>query len=218
MNGVAVVFRVIGASCLLFSFAAANATVIDTYPDWHGGFWGEFGANEQVRTFGQSFVAPSESHLASFRLSLAQQPGTTPPGGDQFLFRLYVVGWSVRQCVGAVLYESEDRLSPSGHDFVPYDFSPNIDLVPGESYVAFVSTAGITQAATGQAWIAHTAVDSYAGGMTSATNGDWWTSWGFAPQNEDEAIRAEFGPVPEPTSLLALSLSVCFLCFRRRFR
>ena len=178
----------------------------------------EFG-NPNTATYGQTFVAPTDSYLKSYTSSFAYS------GGDAFDFRLYVGEWDSVQnrLADAPLFTSGDLNSVAeGDGFQAIKVNTNLSLTAGKKYVAFYSTSAQSSRPFGLMQQALANSNAYADGdFAFQNNGDDFGSlsnngWnvGFTPN--DTAFRAEFQAVPEPASMLALGASALGLLRRRR--
>ena len=193
--------------------AAAPASAQDLSPTWWDGssVIGSFGKSNTA-TYGQTFQVGGENVLDSFGFSLRHNFG-----GTDLLFRAYVMEWSGLRATGPVLYSSEVTAGPTSDvDFTTYSFGTGgLDLVTGNTYVAFLSASGLFSS------IASSQAQAYMGASPNGSqdpsghfvfmnNGDDfgrltttnWSQW----TTSDAAFSADFSPVsvPEPASLALL--------------
>jgi hypothetical protein len=215
--------------------SSASAVTISTYPGTtFVNFAWEFGnAGTATGTYGQSFLAPSDTYLVSYTSSFEYL------SGDQFKFRLYIAPWdeAASKITGSPIFTSSDLLSATDPKaFKSYTVITNLKLTPGERYIAFYSSTDTNSDKLGSMKMAladygtdpdHD-IDPYtdgafhynsASGLADAVT----NSWSTRTTKTDTAFSANFGSapidtVPEPASMAALGLGVVALVRRRRSR
>jgi hypothetical protein len=118
--------------------APALATTIDTtgtlLDDAH-----PFG-QPNTATYGQTFTAP-DSQLTNFSLFLENRDSESGGSGSLDL-RGYIGTWTGTN-VGSILFESTTQTMNAAGTQQEFAFSPNITLVPGDVYVAFLSISNL---------------------------------------------------------------------------
>ena len=126
-------------STVLFagSISAAEAVFIDTTSTDSGSVF-QYGAPDSA-TYGQVFsVIGSETHLDGFSLFLRNRFD----GAGTLDLRGYVAGWNGTNAT-SILYESGTQTMNAAGTLQEFSFSPNIDLISGGTYVAFLSISGL---------------------------------------------------------------------------
>jgi hypothetical protein len=158
----------VGAIGLLGATIAvpAAASAIDT----SGGYASKidyFGAG-YTPTYGQTFTVGSDNALNDFTFYL---------GGGAARVRAYVYAWGKAGPLGAALYASDARSfgGTAGDAFQALRFDVGaLDLRKGQRYVAFLTTAGLSQPVAGESSWMPTAgsfgSNAYAGGDFVYTN------------------------------------------------
>jgi hypothetical protein len=173
--------------------ASAN-TAINTYPDWDGSVTNGWVA------IAQSFIAPSDNVLDNWMFAL------DPPGGQNSVaFDIYA--WSdLIGPVGSSLYSSVEAWPAGGGDVLVDNIG--LSLTPGNLYAAVVDLQGYSGLSV------HFQFNqlSYTGGDASWLDGG--ANWQFLNSGWNTKFRAEF--VPEPSTLLVLTLGAAGLLPRRR--
>lgn len=206
---VAAIVGAVAMTCAAITVPAA-ASAIDT----SGGYSSKidyFGAR-YTPTYGQTFTVGSDNALNGFTFYL---------GGGAAKVRAYVYAWGKAGPLGAALYASDARSFDGtvGEAFEALHFDVGaLDLRKGQRYVAFLTTAGLTQpAARGSSWMPTAGSfgsDAYAGGDFVYTNaGDSLDAITRAPWDDvqglygDVQFKAAFSPgvtagagVPEPAA------------------
>ena len=131
------------AVIILGSMAPAKALVLIDSTGLDAGNVNPFGvfsiSDSNTATYGQTFeVTGSDTHLDSFSLFLRDQY----TGTAALNFRGYVAGWNGTNAI-SILYESPTQTMTEDGTTHEFSFSPNIDLVSGNEYVAFLSISGL---------------------------------------------------------------------------
>jgi hypothetical protein len=178
---------------LLLTRNAAASTIIDTGVSGSGvGVFGE--GPSVVETFGQVFMAPiGDNRLDSFRLRIDDRASA---GGDNIEFYAYVMAWSGTSALGPVLYQSAYQSTSLAPDYESFTFDTGgLDLVGGNSYIAFVSSSTAGDGVSGGGFMNLGSVPYSDGNYFLLNNGTNfagvytpWTSGGTS----DLAFRAEF--------------------------
>jgi hypothetical protein len=205
----AALFGAIGVVGVTMATPAA-ASGIDT----SGGYAAKidyFGAR-YTPTYGQTFTVGSDNALNGFTFYL---------GGGAAKVRAYVYSWNGARALGTALYASDARSfgGTAGDAFEALHFDVGaLDLRTGQRYVAFLTTAGLTQPLAGESSWMPTAgsfgSNAYAGGDFVFTNaGDSLDAIAGQPWDDihglygDVQFRAEFSRgattgagVPEPAA------------------
>jgi hypothetical protein len=198
--------------------ASADSIVIDTIGA--GGLSQELVGNfgePNAATVGQTFIAPA-GRLESFTFYLFHDIDTGPAR-----FKGYVSAWDGEKPTGPLLYTSGERQVTTALTAVPVTFDTGgIGLMPGQSYVAFLSASGLFDGVEDTTSLFLEA-DTYAGGGHFALgNGNDFSSlfttlWhGLNPR--DVAFTARLAPVPEPATLVLVGMGVAggFTARRKR--
>lgn len=175
-----------------------------------------------IRTYGQRFQVPSptsENLLVDFGFTFVNVLPTT----GTFDYRAFVYAWDTATAkpTGIPLYTS-GPLTMTDALAGPVTFTGvNLLLTPGTTYVAFLSTIGVSNSIT-SAQLAVNAGDVYAGGGVASMSSDGagtgaftTASWGTSAQ--DMAFRATFvSPAAVPESnfglgagLIGVSILLC---------
>jgi hypothetical protein len=237
-------FAALTASALLAggASACANFVTYDTTASWNGtASIASFGAaTSSDATYGETFVAPSGGGSLLKEISFHVKPSL----GVHLQMHAYVYAWTGPltsfggKATGSALYTSPTITLDGNGSFQTVTFGPTMDvLLPGQSYVAFLTVSntadyaayratGVSSATFfGLVAIPHHAgnggggfvFDNNTSNFASLTSSTWTT---FSDSG-DLAWTAEFEVVPEP-SALALSalaagtLGLVALCRRRR--
>jgi len=180
--------------------SSRSATVINTYPDWDG-----------TITYGwdavaQSFVAPADSTLLSWKFGIA--PATNGIPNNKVLFQ--IVPWDQSSGpAGAALFSREVAWASAGGDILVDNIG--LTLTPGSRYAAIVNLEGGSEVQSVHFQLNQ---NSYNGG-----NASWFSapnSWQYLDSTWNTQFRAEFATIPEPSTLLFILLSLPMLLGRRR--
>ncbi len=135
----------------LASVAQAAPVLISTIPNWNGSLnTGDFGASG-FSSWGQSVLAPAGTNrLLDFTFVVSDGiQATNPrpitgqiPNPVPVNFQSHVVRFDMntRTAIGPVLYSSPAQVVPltSNLSFVHYTFAPDIEVVPGATYLLFL--------------------------------------------------------------------------------
>ena len=156
-----------------------------------------------LQSVGQTFIAPGP-RLADFSFWLTD--GGTPP----VTFFAYIFAWDEAsfRATGPALYVSTPQISPPPMlpTTIRYSYAPDLPVVTGSRYVAFMSATGGALAS-----VESSVSDSYAGGSYVYTNlppmvAAWSTYTGVPPFPPPRDLRFEANfvgagvVVPEPSS------------------
>jgi hypothetical protein len=194
----------------LVSTSASADTVLSNVPD--GFNVGSFGRPDTT-TYGEVFTAPTTAELTSFSLFLNSTGAGNIIGG---------VGVWNGSGVSSVLYTSSPVASA-----LTNTFSPNVAVVAGQEYVAFLSVDGVA-GPNGTANMpegTHVAgLDGFTfnnseccGGSGTYANLSWSGTGAFSFEAE---FSATFSPaVPEPSTWAMLLLGfagIGFMAYRRK--
>jgi hypothetical protein len=169
------------------AFGTVISTVIDTYPDWDGN------VTESYFKVAQSFLAPADNTLASWKFTLATSPGPT-----NILFE--IVPWNASSGPsGSPLFSRTVSWSASGGDILVDNI--NLTLTPGSRYAAIVDLRSYGGPSVNFEYNQ----DSYNQG-----NAAWFAginpTWKYLNSTYNTQFRAEFYAVPEPACLFAMGL------------
>lgn len=195
----------------------AHAQAIDTAAAWDGvSYIAPFGQGIEADggdtpTYGESFVAPgAATDLTSFTFWLDSVGGSGPTR-----FTGYVMEFDGARAVGPVLYEGSEvslAISPATFPYVP-SFTPvtfnvpSLALVPGKTYVAFISALAFFDQQDDTANVGYLFDDVYDGGGFWFSNTRTWdalmsSDWEnyIGGGYRDLAFQATFSTVPEPSA------------------
>jgi hypothetical protein len=226
--------RALTAFCALsVSTACAGGAVfvetISQAPSPPGQIWGlGEGATE---TMGQTFTVPAGNpKLMVFSFVLADEANQLYSAygyGGTSVIDFGVMAWDGAKATGPVLFQSGPTTITTGQ-YSPALYNFNINgllLVPGQQYVAFVTTSTRSDGVNDFATMAYVGDGStYAGGdwVSLDDNGNTaaWTTTAWMKTVEgyptDAVFRATFLPVPEPATGLLLATLPLMLLRRRR--
>lgn len=191
----------------------ALAQDIDTSGAYVDGI-GRFGPT-WTSTYGQTFTVGSENALDSFTLYLGGMLGRS----QAINFQAYVYAWNGARAVGDAIFTSslQTFTGTRGNAVQAFSFDTGgIDLVSGNQYVAFLSTAGIANRSESGVWMPTAGAfgsDAYSGGsfvyanirnFASLTARDWdyagsYGAFGDVQFKADFSAGATSG-VPEPAA------------------
>ena len=210
------------AVCLLTQ--ARAAVVLDNTAGWNHFDGVEIIGNGGYVTpsFGQSFTVPSGVNaINSFTFWLNDRLNT-----GNLRFTANLLKWNGSTGTGPLLYSSATILTSNNHgadgmEMFQLGF-PGIAVTPGDQYMAFLSTLGVSSGLTGAAYVGYTGGDVMPGGRayvnyTSTTVANAVSSgWAFLQPSVDLAFRAEFTAVPEPAAISLIGLFGCIAWCRLR--
>jgi hypothetical protein len=139
-------------------------------------------------TIGQSFTAPGNRMVSmSFYINNIS--------GSPFDARAYVYAWTGTQVVGPALFVSPTFTVPAGVSTLVTP-TTGLDLVIGDSYIAFYSTLGETNPPGLTANFGAVVPGTYSGGYfafnLSPTQAGWYTPWGNLGLGNDLAFEFIF--------------------------
>lgn len=137
--------KYLAAAAILAVLAApapAHATVIDTTGS-DAGIVVPFG-DPNTATYGQTFtVAGADSFLDSFSLYLR----TRFSGAGTLDLRGYIASWDGSKA-SAILFESATQTMNAAGALQEFAFDPNLNLISGDTYVAFLSISNLPDQTT----------------------------------------------------------------------
>ncbi len=233
MGGLATAAAGFGAALTLLA-PSSGATTFDTTPSWDGSAfissWGPGG----TQTYGETFIAPSDSTLQSFTFYLRSDSGTTTFQADVYAWSGNLKGGNSPQgATGPALFTSPNMSLTANGSFQTVTVNTGgVSLTPGHAYVALLTTSDpasiLANTGSFQSWewgdtqLTHVANDG-GGGFNfynNATSSELnTTSWDDFSDFGDLAWKAVFGPsvaVPEPTALSIILVGLAGLGFARR--
>jgi hypothetical protein len=207
----------------------ARADSIDTLSGWTGSLVDAFGElegnNPGATTFGQTFRLSSDAHLTSITFKTVSK--TPDPAPQACKFQVGVAAWNGSSTTGSPLYLSQALTTSTGlYPTDTFNVSLGDALVRGGTdYIVLFTANNFLDGIRSDAMLSFTN-DSYAGGSFMAHYGgssmadlSAWGWWG-SPAG-DVAMRMEYTPVPEPTTLAMLAFGGVAIIKRRgqsRFR
>ena len=207
--------------------APAAAQSIQNAPSYSIGD-GPNGFGSIVPTVGQTFTAPtSAAYMTSFTFYLANDPDFG--GGDELYFRAYLMTWNVDHPTGVnLLASSPVTQGNGGADFRAYTFDGgNAAVTPGDVYVAFLSTAGISQSGNGTNAFAGS-TDANVGGQlvyaftladgSDLTSAQWWSDGADSQLGFAAEFTGAQSTVPEPSEFLLIATGLSSIAGTVRFR
>lgn len=141
-------YRKLFAAATLLAVSASIASAQNVSLSSNGSPIDGFGAsaNGGIPAVGQVFTA-GDNYLTSFSFFLQNDTDTDPSSiGSNLQFRAYVYGFDGTAAAGSALYTSPVTSGTDATSFQQYLFNTGFTpLVPGNVYVAFLSTSGVTQ-------------------------------------------------------------------------
>jgi len=195
---------------------------------------GSWGVTDTA-TFGQTVTVPvGDITLKSFSFQLG---GSDPAFGDidggPIDYKAFVYLWDGSEASGPALFDSglqtftPPPASSPASGFTAVTFTPNINVVAGQQYVMFLSTAGLQSGRPDSTieWAADLSGPYADGDFVFLNNTDdpsLWTTAGWSSfGGPDLAFSAEFAApastVPEPGSIfLIVSMVGVFPLIRKR--
>jgi outer membrane autotransporter protein len=196
IHGVMRRYWLCGATLMALS-APASAQTIDTTKSWDGAnsflSWGA----PNTATYGQTITATAgQTQLRGFTFELAQLGGGTPPQ-----FQAYVYQWNsiTSRTTGSAVFASAVLTAPGTATFTAVNINTGgVVLTPGQQYVLFLTTSGISQAGSGGYKWGAVSNGSNTGGVVYLNNGANFgllstTGWNLR-SSLDLAFIAMFGP------------------------
>ena len=217
-------YRKLFAAATMLAVSASIATAQSVSLSSNGSPIGGFGPGPNgVPGVGQVFTA-GDNYLTNFGFFLTNDPNTDMNGvGSNLQFRAYVYGFDGSTVTGTALYTSPVTSGTDATDFQQYLFNTGFTpLVPGNMYVAFLSTAGVTQSGIG--------FNSFAGTDDAYSGGDFVFDYGDGSFTDPNTIGDGGAPMafnaafatttPEPSELALLAPALLGLVpvVRRKMR
>src|ERR1700754_3640627 len=197
----------IGAAALALGLASAPAMAqdIDTTAAY-GADMDSFGT-PNTATYGQTFTVGADNALNSFTMYLSGGSGSA------LNFQAYVYAWNGSRAVGNALFSSATQQFNGAASQSAFDFSTGgLNLVSGQQYVAFLTTAGVAGNGYASAVMPFNGWgnDAYAGGdfvffnngsdFARLTGQDWDFAGGWGDVNFKADFTAGISAVPEPAA------------------
>jgi hypothetical protein len=171
----------------------------------------DFGAPDTA-TYGETFNATGAT-LDSFSLYLQNRNPFGGGGSGTLNLRGYIATWN-GSFAGSILYESSTVTMNAAGTLQEFSFSPNLSLVSGQEYVAFLSISHLPTQSTsnfGMPWSGST--DVYSGGnfvyLNNGTDFSELTSQGWNCNNGgcgDVAFKATFDAAAVPGPIAGAGL------------
>ena len=162
-----------------------------------------------VRLFGQTFVAPIEDDFLSiFTVRVHSDSPNT-------LFDIRVANWDNTNDVinGPILFASATQSAQPG-GYTDFAVSPNLSLVAGGQYIAFIDNVEPNYFPTGHLTVGGDSNDDYSQGAFAFPSSEQIDStWDVYANGQDLSFGATF--VPEPLMFAAIGLSFLAATCRR---
>lgn len=141
-------YRKLFAAATMLAVSASIASAQNVSLSSNGSPIDGFGAsaNGGVPAVGQVFTA-GDNYLTNFSFFLQNDTDTDPSSvGSNLKFRAYVYGFNGTNATGTALYTSPVTSGSDATTFQQYLFNTGFTpVVPGNMYVAFLSTSGVAQ-------------------------------------------------------------------------
>lgn len=218
-------YRKLFAAATLLAVSASIASAQNVSVPSNGAPLDGFGAsaNGGVPAVGQVFTA-GDNYLTSFSFFLQNDTDTDPSSvGSNLQFRAYVYGFDGTTTTGSALYTSPVTSGSNATSFQQYLFNTGFTpLVPGNVYVAFLSTSGIAQNGLG--------FNAFAGTDAAYSGGDFVFDVADSNLSDPNSTMDAGGPMafnatfatttPEPSELALLAPALLGLVpvVRRKMR
>lgn len=207
---------------LLGAVGAANATVIDTTPQWDGEHALYPFGSPNTATVGQTFMAGANTALDSFTFYLDDFDNALPVS-----FQVYLAAWDGTKAVGGSeqLLGSGATTGQDGFEAFTMNFADTL-LGGAGQYVVFVTTS-LTMDSAAEAFLGSLEQDHFTDGdlMLMNNGNDFsqlfnqdWNYWFDADMAFQLVLTETETPVPEPWSLSVLGLGLLGLARLRRQR
>ena len=193
-----------------FSYAGDFTVSWDTTPSWVGSAGVEIFGDVAYAypACGQSFTAPAGINaMQSFTFFLNDRMNPDP-----VRFTANLVGWDGVQPVGPIVFTSAPVTTSNNHGLggqEAFQFSmPNVPVTPGQQYLAFLTSIGVSGTLVGSAFVGVVSSASgdvlpggqtYLNGLATTVQGLYDQPWWFLQPSTDLAFRAQFAAVPEPS-------------------
>ena len=189
------------AATLALTSSSYAAVILQNAPT--GGSISTFGVPDSM-TYGQVFTAPVTGTLDSFTLYL--------DGGVGALHGAVGV-WNGTSTFGFGFGESSNLYTSASVPSLgggPYTFSPNVNVVAGQQYVAYISVFGepLANATTSMPLGTNVSgIDYFV--WNNSSNPQNNPSWNYFADFGDAQFSATFSEAPEPSSLAIFGIGAC---------
>lgn len=223
MTQLKIAFAVAGMIAAMTASIAKADFVLSTEgsPNGNVGSWGT-AASGSTPTYGELFVDPAGNPFLKNVEFLVDNPN-----GSAIPFKAYIYSWNGSNITGSALFTSGAlSVAPTAGAYDPVDVSMNVQLTPGNQYVALFSTVGLA-GNIGSARFDLATTASYTSGLFEYNNDNALPpAAGCNPNGnfgDNLAFSMTFSPpaatVPEPSSVLLLGTIALMLWrgSRRRF-
>ena len=202
---------------ILLANSALHAEYINTASSWDGTSYIYPFGEINTASYGQTITTGStETFLNGFSF-LVQTTTLNPSQFEAFVMEWDTVGSMVK---GPVLYQSPMVIHNQSNGFDQITVNPNVNLAPNTKYAIFFSASNVFDGLLDEARFANTG-DLYAGGefiyqnngsnFGQLSTSDWNTTF---IGSGDLAFTATLVSVPEPTSVLLMSIGIGGLALR----